>query len=173
NPQGGFGGVGVENWVLQNGGSLVTAIKSFLDAANGKSLAEFQKAYPIWDFGENYLAKKNGKYPHDNFVNNLNEAGFQKMRETLTQTLSQLQSQTQSQPKLQTQAQPTSQPPTQRQSQAQPTSQPPTNAHAQSQNLSHPQSQPSAASQNLPNPTNATNQNSAGKLTAFNPKMIR
>lgn len=84
NAQGGLGGIGTENWILQNGGSLITAAKSFLNASDGKSLEEFQEEYPIWDFGENYLASKSGHYPHDNFILNMDESGYQKMRETLT-----------------------------------------------------------------------------------------
>ena len=45
------------------------------------SLSEFQKKYAIWDFGENYMAKEN--YPHDNFVYNMNEEGYGKMKRAL------------------------------------------------------------------------------------------
>lgn len=44
-------------------------------------MTDFQNKYAIWDFGENYTAGKN--YPHDNFVYNMNEEGFQKMKKTL------------------------------------------------------------------------------------------
>ena len=77
--QGGLGGVGIENWILQNGGSLKDAINDFLSVAEGKTFEEFQKDYQVWDFGENHLAERNGKYPHDNFVNNMDEQGFTKM----------------------------------------------------------------------------------------------
>ena len=45
---GGFGGIGVENWILQNGGSFITAMETFLDATkdeNGKDVGfeEFKK----------------------------------------------------------------------------------------------------------------------------------
>ena len=79
-PQGGLGGVGIENWILQNGGSFVDAAKSFVEAANGKSFSEFQSTYQIWDFGDNHLAERRGQYAHDNFVaNNMSEVGYQKM----------------------------------------------------------------------------------------------
>ena len=75
-PQGGLGGVGIENWILQNGGSFIDAAKSFVEAADGKRFSEFQSIYQIWDFGDNHLAERRGLYSHDNFVtNNMSEAG--------------------------------------------------------------------------------------------------
>ncbi len=68
----GLGGVGVENWILQNGGSFYEASKTFLEAAEetkkevetdsdtasmsqeAKEKAEFDRfkdRYQIWDFG--------------------------------------------------------------------------------------------------------------------------
>lgn len=80
NPEGGLGGVGIENWILQNGGSFIDAARSFVTSADGKSFSEFQSTYQIWDFGENHLVKKEEDYPHDNFVTrNMSEVGYQKM----------------------------------------------------------------------------------------------
>lgn len=79
-PQGGLGGVGIENWILQNGGSFIDAARNFVEAADGKSFSEFQSTYQIWDFGDNHLAERRGQYAHDNFIaNNMSEAGYQKM----------------------------------------------------------------------------------------------
>ena len=87
-PQGGLGGVGIENWILQNGGSFIDAAKSFVEAADGKNFTEFQSSYQIWDFGDNHLAERRGQYSHDNFVsNNMSEAGYQKMVQTLKEYL--------------------------------------------------------------------------------------
>lgn len=87
-PQGGLGGVGIENWILQNGGSFIDAARSFVEAADGKSFSEFQSTYQIWDFGDNHLAERRGHYVHDNFVaNNMSEAGYQKMVEALKEYL--------------------------------------------------------------------------------------
>ncbi len=87
-PQGGLGGVGIENWILQNGGSFIDAAKSFVEAADGKSFSEFQSTYQIWDFGDNHLAERRGLYAHDNFVtNNMSEAGYQKMVQELKEYL--------------------------------------------------------------------------------------
>ena len=83
-PQGGLGGVGIENWILENGGSFIDAAKNFITAAEGKSFAEFKSNYEIWDFGDNHLAERKGYYPHDNFVaNNMSQEGYQKMTEAL------------------------------------------------------------------------------------------
>lgn len=87
-PQGGLGGVGIENWILQNGGSFTDAANSFLKAAEGKSFSEIQSTYQIWDFGDNYLAERRGLYSNDNFVaNNMSEAGYQKMVQALKEYL--------------------------------------------------------------------------------------
>ena len=91
-PQGGLGGVGVENWILQNGGSFVDAATSFLNASEGKTFNEFCSSYRIWDFGDNHLADKKGIYPHDNFVSgNMSEEGYTKMRQALKEYLEKLE----------------------------------------------------------------------------------
>ena len=91
-PQGGLGGVGIENWILQNGGSFVDAARSFLEAANEKNFLEFQSTYQIWDFGDNHLAERRGLYAHDNFVsNNMSEAGYHKMVIALEEYLKSLE----------------------------------------------------------------------------------
>jgi len=83
-PEGGLGGVGIENWILQNGGSFIDAANSFLEASEGKSFQEFRDHYSVWDFGENHFADRKGIYPHDDFVkNNMSEEGYKKMREAL------------------------------------------------------------------------------------------
>ena len=80
NPQGGLGGVGIENWILQNGGSFIDAAKSFIEASDGLNFSQFQSSYQIWDFGDNHLAERRGLYSHDNFItNNMSEDGYQKM----------------------------------------------------------------------------------------------
>ena len=86
--QGGMGGVGIENWVLQHGGSFIDAAKSFVEAAEGLTYDQFKDKYRVWDFGENHLAAKKGNYPHDNFIfANMNEAGFKKTKEALKKYL--------------------------------------------------------------------------------------
>ena len=82
--QSGLGGIGVENWILQNGGSFYSAAKSFYDASVDKSFDEFKKVYKVWDFGQNHEPReKNGIiYPFDEYVSdNMAENGYQKMRE--------------------------------------------------------------------------------------------
>ena len=92
-PQGGLGGVGIENWIIQNGGSLKKAAESFLEAAEGKSFEEFQKTYVIWDFGENHLVTRRNIYPHDNFVYNMSAEGYDKMKKVLKVYLQSLKEQ--------------------------------------------------------------------------------
>lgn len=62
---GGFGGIGVENWVLQNGGSFEQALDTFMDTANQVvDYNDFKRKYPIFDFGFNH---REGKIRHDRF----------------------------------------------------------------------------------------------------------
>ena len=76
---GGIGGVGVENWILQNGGSYEQAARTFLAAAEKSStLEEFQIAYPITDIGINRQ-----KNTVDNYSQNLTEDSFGEMKKTL------------------------------------------------------------------------------------------
>lgn len=97
--QGGLGGIGIENWVLQHGGSFLDATTSFVQASEGKDFAQFKKDYQIWDFGANHFADRKSSnsdelyqkidaYPYDNFVaKNMSEAGYNKMRQALKQYL--------------------------------------------------------------------------------------
>ena len=87
--QDGLGGVGVENWILQFGGSLEDAARNFIEVANScSSFAEFCKKYQVWDFGENFVSKpKKDKitYLHDEFVsNNMSSDGYLKMQKVLS-----------------------------------------------------------------------------------------
>jgi hypothetical protein len=83
--QGGMGGIGIENWILQNGGSFVQACQSFLAAAtdeNGNMVPfdQFKNNYQLWDFGENHFSARRGNYLHDNFIEcNMNKGGYEKM----------------------------------------------------------------------------------------------
>ena len=81
NPQGGLGGVGIENWILQNGGSFERAARDFLEKAEGKNFKEFTKIYTIWDFGQDNLSfTRSDGYTHDEFIkNNMTEEGYNKM----------------------------------------------------------------------------------------------
>lgn len=88
-PQGGLGGVGIENWVLQNGGSFLSAAKEFMSVAEKcENFDEFKAKYAVWDFGENHMAK--GERQHDNFVtDNMSADGYERMKQALTVFLSQ------------------------------------------------------------------------------------
>ena len=80
---GGLGGVGIENWVLQHGGSFKQAARDFLAVAdNYSSFEDFRTYYPVWDYGENHKGIRSK--PHDNFVaDNMNQEGYERMKEAL------------------------------------------------------------------------------------------
>ena len=86
--QGGLGGVGVENWIIQNGGTLESAAKSFLEASEDKDFAEFKKVYHVHDYGKNHMYKDKNLYPYDDFIyNNMNATGYEKMKNVLNKYL--------------------------------------------------------------------------------------
>ena len=79
---GGLGGIGVENWILQHGGSLTEAARSFLDASSDRSFEEFIAVYSVFDSGQNHVKLMNGQYPYDNFIaDNMSTAGYEKMKQ--------------------------------------------------------------------------------------------
>ncbi len=79
---GGFGGVGVENWILANGGSMENAFNSFRNAAyeNGQRLPyeRFKEKYRLLDPGTNIKFQS-----HDNFIDVLKPEGYEKMLNTI------------------------------------------------------------------------------------------
>ena len=90
--QGGLGGVGIENWILQNGGSFIDAAKNFVETAEGKDFEQFKQSYEIWDFGDNHRAEKKNTFPNDNFVsNNMSSDGYNKMVSALKEYLKKLE----------------------------------------------------------------------------------
>ena len=85
---GGLGGVGIENWILQHGGSFKQAARDFLAVAdNYSSFEDFRTYYPVWDYGENHKGIRSK--PHDNFVaDNMNQEGYERMKEALRAVVS-------------------------------------------------------------------------------------
>ena len=79
NPQGGLGGIGVEYWIIQNGGDAVLAFRNFAKAAyKGKDLVpfdEFKAKYKIFSAGQNLR----GSVKVENFTFNMTEEGYGKM----------------------------------------------------------------------------------------------
>lgn len=80
---GGMGGIGVETWILQHGGSFWEAGQKFLEKASDKygqliSLDRFKGQYQIIDPGQN---AKNGN--HDNFLDRLTKESYKRMFITL------------------------------------------------------------------------------------------
>lgn len=83
-PQGGLGGVGVENWILQNGGSFMQAAERFVQESEGKSFEQFKAEHHLWDFGENHMASGKGRYPHDDFYKcNMSQKGYDRMKRAM------------------------------------------------------------------------------------------
>ena len=78
---GGLGGIGVENWILANGGSVLKACDTFNSFAYDESGAirsfeDFKKDYALIDPGIN--VKFSG---HDNFILNMTPDGYLRMAE--------------------------------------------------------------------------------------------
>ncbi len=97
---GGLGGLGVENWILQNGGSFAKARETFLEAAideegNVRPFDECAARYNVPDAGVNLIENLDGdangriNHRHDNFFYFLNKEGtngYTKMVEALRLT---------------------------------------------------------------------------------------
>ncbi|MDO8444228.1 MAG: hypothetical protein Q7S80_01840 [bacterium] len=84
---GGWGGIGTENWILAHGGNIVEAFRSFWEASHDNNgnvidIGKFREHYKIVDAGTNI--KKSG---HDNYTENLSEGGYQKMLQAIGQYL--------------------------------------------------------------------------------------
>ncbi len=77
--QGGLGGIGVEYWILQNGGDAIKAFRDFAEVAydNGQliSFEDFKKKYKIFSAGQNIR----GGIKVENFVYNMAPEGYEKM----------------------------------------------------------------------------------------------
>lgn len=104
-PFGGFGGIGVENWVLQNGGSFEQALKTFVDASRGAdgeflNCTEFAEIYPNYEFGHNHMSAErtrevNGQFEtphyvpatHQNYTCGFTDDGIQKASENFEKFL--------------------------------------------------------------------------------------
>ena len=81
---GGLGGIGIENWLLQNGGSFIDAAKEFTAMAQNKDFLTFISTYPIMDFGQNHVFVSQDKFPYDNFVQkNMRPNGYKIMNNIL------------------------------------------------------------------------------------------
>lgn len=89
----GFGGVGIENFILQHGGSFIDAIEDFLkcsDASN--SFQEFKRIFHIYDYGKNHFAFTENNYkkvpfPYDDYASFLDEKTYEKMKKLFREYL--------------------------------------------------------------------------------------
>ena len=87
----GLGGVGIENWIIQNGGSFEEACRTFLEkATEAQDFKEFKELYQIWDFGEDHSEGVKVGFNYDNFIEHLNPESYQKMVEVLRSYLATL-----------------------------------------------------------------------------------
>lgn len=85
---GGLGGVGIENLILQNGGSFIDAATDFLTHAQGKEFVDFEKEYAVMDFGKDHVSVTKGDFPYHNFVmRNMRENGYLLMQKCLLEFL--------------------------------------------------------------------------------------
>lgn len=79
---GGFGGIGVENWILANKGNMVEAFQSFWSAAHARgevrAFDEFKQGYKILNAGMNVK-----RLFHDNYIENMTEVGYKAMLKTI------------------------------------------------------------------------------------------
>ncbi|MBO5183551.1 MAG: hypothetical protein J6B64_04030 [Bacilli bacterium] len=97
--EGGMGGIGVENWILQNGGSLKLAAKDFINHAykNGTLIDydEFKNIYHVFDFGCNHEPRekiKNVYYPFDDYIaDNLTKEKYTEMAEILKKYIDEIE----------------------------------------------------------------------------------
>lgn len=95
---GGFGGAGVETWILQNNGSFITAMKTFLEKAEKYPIyEEFMEQFPIYDFGENHRGRDN---LHDSFIRGMTRQGFEEMKKQFKLMLKEIQLEEESGKKL-------------------------------------------------------------------------
>ncbi len=92
--QGGLGGIGIENWILQHGGSFTDAAKDFVKTADEVSgdFEKFKQIYHVYDFGYNHYSDKedSNMYPHDDFVSGNDKMGadaFKRMHSHLREYL--------------------------------------------------------------------------------------
>lgn len=88
--QNGMNEAGLENWILSNGGSFIDAANDFLGKASDKDFQEFKKSYAIWDFGNNELATKEGRYNHNNFIDDMDEISYKEMNACLRASINSL-----------------------------------------------------------------------------------
>ena len=97
--QGGLGGIGIENWITQNGGTLESAARSFLEASEGRSYDEFKTVYHVHDYGKNHVSR--GGYPYNDFVfDNMNATGYEKMKTALGKYINYVEGKTTSLPEI-------------------------------------------------------------------------
>lgn len=84
--EGGLGGIGIETWILQHGGSFYDAACDFLLSANKYEYKAFKNNYPIVSLGENHTDHSKRKFKHQNYTAKLSEEAFEKMKRELNRS---------------------------------------------------------------------------------------
>ena len=91
--QGGLSGIGVENWIMLNGGSFIDAAESFVSAAftpkgELRPFIDFEKEYSVMDCGKGHVEVARGNFPFRNFVIcHMRGNGYEKMAYALRREL--------------------------------------------------------------------------------------
>ena len=91
-PQGGLGGIGIENLVLQNGGSLTEAAMNFVEATRYITYSEYLKTHPNATFTEymgDNAAKEYSRFINDYMLTDFGENHFAEKRASSLNTSSQ------------------------------------------------------------------------------------
>lgn len=89
----GIGGIGVENWILSHGGSIIDAFTSFIEVYNEvkdseNTFEEFIKRYQIWDFGRDFFSLKEENYEPTEFISKyMNTDSLNKMAKVINKYL--------------------------------------------------------------------------------------
>lgn len=91
--EGGFGGIGVENWILAHNGNFIDACNGFWQAAHngGRRLSfeEFKRGYQLYNAGINLkLVNQERRFQHDNYIANMNESGYNAMLDCIAPFIS-------------------------------------------------------------------------------------
>ena len=91
---GGLGGVGIESWILQYGGSFIDAAKDFIFHAEGRDFIDFEKEYAIMDFGQDHVSTSKKEFPYHNFImRNMRYKGYEIMKTLLYDFIKSLENQ--------------------------------------------------------------------------------
>lgn len=116
----GLGDIGIENWIIQNGGTLERAAESFVDVSEKatalikhkwsnykdtefleEEFNEFKSKYHVFDFGKNHTFTVTNAYQYDDYIfNNLSLESYKKIKQSLKRYLAYIKGDLQCLPEL-------------------------------------------------------------------------